>query len=763
MPFAHAQSSSPLLRPTGIAYDSAGDLFIADSARDQVFEVSIGGSVTVVAGSGTQGFSGDGGPAAAAQLNSPSSIAVAADGTVYIADTGNQRIRAVQAGRITTFAGNGVRGYNGDGGLAASASLNHPIALALDSAGALLICDQGNERIRRISDGQITTIAGNGTQGFSGDGGLATTAELNEPSGVVGNPDGRIFIADTANQRIRVINSTGAISTFAGTGVAGSSGDNRPAMKAQLSRPIGLALDAANNLIIADENDHRLRRIAPDGTITTIAGSGVQGAPAEAAVALTSAQNLPTAAAVSTFGWTAVADPANRMVQILFPDGKLYAPAGLTARDTTLTQTIPNAVYGTAQAVFTVGGVPEIPQGGISILDGTNPIATASVALGTATVALPTLKAGTHTLTAQYSGDGLHPSATATSSVVIAPAPVTAIATAATMTYGTPLPALTGTLTGVLLQDQSAVSAVFAANVSSTPSAGSYPITATLTGPGSANYAASLAPNSGTLTILPATTIATLTSPSTAYATLPLQLTAHVASTTSGMPTGTVQFLDGGNVVATAPLLNGFASSVELNPASGNHALSVSYSGDANFRASTSANFLEAVNALPDFTLAVTGNAQQTVISGSSANFNLTIASQGGPFTGAVLLSATGLPAGATVTFSPPAVVPGASTAAVTMTIIAPTATAHRAPAHPELAFAGAAICLLTLRRRKTLPRLLAPFLIFAVLSLSGCGARVAPESSVPVQTFPVAVHATGTNLAGNVVVHTVNVTLAVE
>lgn len=753
------------MRPSGVAYDSAGDLFIADSGRNQVFEITIGGSVTVVAGNGTQGFWGDNGPASAAELNSPSAVAVAEDGTLYIADTGNQRIRVVQVGRIHTFAGSGIRGYSGDGGPATFASLNHPVALALDSAGALLVCDQGNQRVRRISDGQIATIAGSGTQGFSGDGGAATAAELNEPSGLAANPDGRIFVADTANQRIRVISVAGVIATFAGTGVAGESGDSNQAANAQLSRPAGLALDAAGNLFIADENNHRLRRIAPDGTITSVAGSGVQGAAAESALALAAAQNLPTAAAVSSFGWTAIADPANRTVQILSPEGKLYTPAGLSARSTTLMQTTPNAVYGSAQTVITATGDSATPQGNISILDGARPIATASLVQGTATIGLPALNAGTRILTAVYTGDGLHPSTTATSSVTISPAPVTATAAAAQATYGTPLPALTGTITGVLPQDQSGVEAVFTANAPSTPAAGTYPIQAALTGPASANYAVSAAPNSGTLTIVPAAATATLVTPSNAYATLPLQLTAHVASTTSGTPTGTVEFLDGSSVIATAPLINGFASAVELNPSSGNHTLSVAYSGDANFRASRSGNLLEAVNALPDFTLAVTGNSQQTAIAGSSANFNLTIASQGGPFTGAVTLSATGLPTGAGVSFSPPAVVPGASAAAVTMTIVAPTTSADRVTERPELAFAAAAaaIWFLTLRRRKAVPCLLALVLLPAMLSLSGCGARVASESSVPVQTFPITIHATGTDLAGNVVVHTVSVTLAVE
>ena len=752
------------MRPTGVAYDAAGDLFIADTARNQVFEITVGGAITVVAGTGTQGFSGDGGPAAAAELNTPMSVAVAPDGILYIADTGNQRIRAVQGGNINTFAGNGARGFTGDGGLATAAALNHPVALALDTTGALLVCDQGNERVRRISAGQIATIAGNGVQGFAGDGGAATSAELNEPSGIAASADGRIFIADTNNQRVRVVGANGTISTLAGTGVSGVFGDGGPASAAQLSRPVGLAIDAAKNLFIADENNHRLRRIAADGTITTIAGSGRQGSAADGEVAISSAQNQPAGAAASNFGWPIIADAANHTVQILFADGRLYAPGGLSTRITTLTATAPNAVYGTSQSTVSVVGGPAIPQGPIQITEGGTPLASASLSQGNATIAMPSLSAGTHTLTATYAGDGLHPSSSATATILVSPAPVTATAAGTTIGYGAPLPALTGTLAGVLPQDQNSVAVAFTASAPPMAPVGSYPISAALTGPASANYTLSSPTNSATLTIVPAATTATLAAPSITYATLPLQLTAHVASTTSGVPTGTVQFLDAGNVVATAALVNGSASAIELNPPSGNHTLSVAYSGDTNFHASTSANVIQAVNAMPDFTVGVSGSSQQTVIAGSSASFGLTIGSQAAPFTGAVTLSANGLPAGATVSFSPPAVVPGASSAAVTMTVATRATTALNTSAKPELATAAtSAIFLLVLRRRRVLSRLLAVLAVASLFGLAGCGARTAPESVLPVQSFAIQVRATGTNLAGNVVVHTVSVTLGVE
>ena len=752
------------MRPAGVAYDAASDLFIVDTARNEVFEISVGGAVTVVAGNGVQGFSGDGGPAKAAELNAPMAVTVAADGTLYIADTGNQRIRVVQSGNITTFAGSGNAGFSGDGGLAAAAALNHPVALALDPSGALLVCDQGNERIRRIHTGQIATIAGNGMQGFAGDGEAATSAELNEPSGVARSSDGRIFIADTNNQRIRVVNTNGTISTIAGTGVAGISGDGGPASAAQLSRPVGLAIDAANNLFVADESNLRLRKITADGTITTIAGSGRQGTAADGAIATSALQNQPTGAAFSSFGWPVIADSANHTVQIVFDDGRLYLPAGLSTRITTLTATAPNAVYGAARGAVSIVGSPATPQGAVQITDSGTPLGSASLNQGNATVALPSLSAGTHTLTATYAGDGLHPSATATASIVVSPAPIAATAAGATMSYGAQMPALTGTVTGVLPQDQNNVAIAFTASPPPMAPVGSYPISAKLTGPASANYTLSSVANSGSLTVVPAATTATLTPPSAAYATLPLQLTAHVTSTTSGTPTGSVQFLDAGNVITTAPLVNGSASAIELNPSSGNHTLSIAYSGDTNFRASTSANVIQAVNAMPDFTVGVAGNSQQTVIGGSSASFDLTVGSQGAPFTGAVTLSAKGLPAGATVSFSPPTVIPGALSAAVTMTVVTRATTAMSNSTSPELALiAGGAILLLRLRRKRNLSRLLAALTVACVFGLSGCGARTVSESTLAVQSFAIQVQATGTNLAGNVVVHTVAVTLNVD
>ena len=420
-----------------------GDLFVADSARNEVFEISVGGAVTVVAGNGTQGFSGDGGPATAAELNAPTSVAIGTDGTLYIADTGNERIRAVKGGTISTFAGNGARGFSGDGGPATSASLNHPVALALDSTGALLVCDEGNERIRRVSAGQISTIAGTGRKASR------ATAALQPPLSLTSLPesprlsDGRIFIADTANQRVRLVSSAGVISTYAGTGVPGTPAKTAPRRRRSSSGPSSLALDAANELYIADEDNHRLRRIAADGTITTVAGDGTRRRRGRI-IALTSLRICPRRGGLDfrlarhcRFREPQPADPLFRR-KTLHP--RRWHVAQLRSLQRTQRGLRHRANSRQRQWQPRDAARPDHDHGW------GNGACNAARWQGAATIALPTLGAGTHTLTATYSGDGLHPSASATTSMTISPAPVTATAPVATVVYGAPLPAINGTL-----------------------------------------------------------------------------------------------------------------------------------------------------------------------------------------------------------------------------------------------------------------------------------------------------------------------------
>ncbi len=272
--------------PTGLAVDSAGNLYIADQWNSLVLKVSPGGTVINLAGTGTAGFSGDGGPAASAQLNAPRGVAVDAGGNLYIADALNNRIRKVSSdGIITTLAGNGSLGYSGDGGLAVNAQLSGPRGLAVDGNGNLFIADFDNNTVRKISaSGIITTVAGNGVAGFSGDGFAATKAQLNGPWGVAVDHAGNLFIADSANNRVRKVSSSGIISTVAGNGTAPEPsfnpmpvGDGGPAISSELSSPLGVTVDASGNLYIADSGDNVVRKVSATGIITTFIGGGLSG------------------------------------------------------------------------------------------------------------------------------------------------------------------------------------------------------------------------------------------------------------------------------------------------------------------------------------------------------------------------------------------------------------------------------------------------------------------------------------------------------
>jgi uncharacterized protein (TIGR03437 family) len=298
--------------PQSVAIDSAGHLFIADSANNSIREIS-NGVINTVAGSRVPGFSGDTGSAASARLNAPQGVAVDAAGNFYIADTANNSIRKVTGGVITTVAGSQIQGFSGDNGPAASARLNQPTAVTVDSSGNLYIADTANSRIRKVSNGVITTIAGNGIAGFSGDGSAATSAQLSSPSGVALDAAGNLYIADKGNVRIRKV-SNGNITTVAGGGVI--LGDNGPPASAQLAGPIGVAVDATGNLYIADTN--RIRKVA-SGVITTLAGNGAPGfggdnTPSTLAL-VANAQGI----VVDSAGNIYVADSANNRVRILTP------------------------------------------------------------------------------------------------------------------------------------------------------------------------------------------------------------------------------------------------------------------------------------------------------------------------------------------------------------------------------------------------------------------------------------------------------------
>lgn len=278
--------SALLFAPFGVDFGPDGSLYIADTVNHRIRKVAPDGIITTIAGSGPTGpkgggFSGDGGPAVEAELCFPTSVVVSADGFIFVSDSKNHRIRRISPdGTITTVAGSGPvgpsgGGFGGDGGPATSALLNNPRGIVLDDLGNLYIADTDNHKVRRLDpSGFIETIAGSGKSGFEGDGGKATEAALSSPSGLAIDLDGVLYIADTENHRIRRINPDGIITTVAGRGERGFSGDGGPASMCCLHTPSDVACGPDGTLFIADTVNHRIRKVLRDGTITTVVGSG---------------------------------------------------------------------------------------------------------------------------------------------------------------------------------------------------------------------------------------------------------------------------------------------------------------------------------------------------------------------------------------------------------------------------------------------------------------------------------------------------------
>src|SRR5271157_575443 len=314
------------IAPQGVAVASAGNLYIAASLY--IFKVSAAGIITIVAG-GFYGFSGDGGPANRAGLTSPVGVAVDSAGNTYIADQGNDHVRKVSAaGIITTVAGNGTA-FSGDGGPATSAVLYFTASVATDSSGDLYVTDLTNQRVRKVSPaGLITTVAGNGTYGFAGDGGAAVNAELASPYGLAIDLAGNLYIGDAGNQRVRKVSPGGIITTVAGSASYGSSGDGGPATSAQLNIPQGVAVDAAGNLYIADSNNHRVRKVSPGGTITTVAGNGTAGYTGDGGPATSAELNHPQFVALDSVGNLYIADLFACVVRKVTADGAISSYAG---------------------------------------------------------------------------------------------------------------------------------------------------------------------------------------------------------------------------------------------------------------------------------------------------------------------------------------------------------------------------------------------------------------------------------------------------
>ena len=317
-----AATSAAIDSPNGVTLDSAGNLYIGDSNNHRIRRVDASGNISTFAGTGLNGFSGDGGAATSARLDFPSRLVVDSAGNLYFADENNHRIRRVDtSGNISTIAGTGAGGilgsFGGDGGPATAAAFRFPKSVALDGAGNLYIAGFNNHRIRRVdASGNISTIAGTGTLGSSGDGGPANAAQFNSPTGVTVDSAGNLYIADTGNHRIRKVDASGNISTIAGTGTPGFSGDGGPATAAELNWPRMVALDGAGNLYIPDNQNHRIRKVDTSGTISTVAGTGTAGFSGDGGAPTSAQINAPRSITVdSASRYIYIADTSNNRIR----------------------------------------------------------------------------------------------------------------------------------------------------------------------------------------------------------------------------------------------------------------------------------------------------------------------------------------------------------------------------------------------------------------------------------------------------------------
>lgn len=399
-------SAATLADPSAVAYDAAGNLYLADAQNHVIRKVTSAGVISTFAGTGVEGYGGDGASATSAFLDTPTGVAVDSNGNVYIADSHNHRIREVSAGIITTVAGTGTHGFSGDGAAATAAMLWNPMGVAVDPSGSLYIADTNNQRIRKVSGGTISTIAGDGEQLFLGDGSAATAAVLDSPTGVAVDAAGNVYIADRHNQRVREIIGT-TINTIAGSGAAsfaGSfSGDGVTATASTLSKPSGVSVDTAGNVYIADTGNQRIRHLG-GGVIATVVGSGQQGFGGYTTTPGSANLNSPKAVAPDSVGNLAISDKLNQRVRSAALPTLTYTNVGVgilsPSQSVTLSNTGTAAI--TVAAINFTGSFTSATGGTCSAV----PIALAPAASCTQNVAFLPVASGANAGSVIFSGTG---------------------------------------------------------------------------------------------------------------------------------------------------------------------------------------------------------------------------------------------------------------------------------------------------------------------------------------------------------------------
>lgn len=792
-------TNTPVNEPLAVAVDSSGNVYYTDKGNNLVGEVNAAGVLTVLAGTGQTGYSPNGTVATSAELSAPSAILVDGAGNVFFTEIGNSTVREIvkATGLIETVAGTGVAGYLGDGGAATAATLNEPEGIAFDASGDLYISDTGNDVIRRINalDGTIATIAGTGTTpGFSGDGGPATSAELNQPWGISFASDGSLYIADFLNNRVRRIDPAGVVTTVAGTGQAGYAGDGDTALTAQVHNPASVVVDAAGDMFIADSENNVVRKVnGATQVVTTVAGNSSpisccdglnadSGNPAMYKVyglALDASGNLYIAdrlglrvrevysaigriqfkdikvtntstpiiqkldndgnaalhiaainpisnAAVDTasttcsttaamvpgaecnigveFKPTVVGSPVNGQINLtsdspntpvvidLFGNSLSIEPTTAT-----LTSSVnPSAVGQAVTFTATVSSQASTLTGSVEFMDGSTVLGGGPQLLSsttrTASLTTTSLALGSHSITAVYSGDNA--SATSTSPALIQvvkqttvlvlasndnPAKVYDAVTFTVTVSETPSGGIapTGSIVfsadGSLLPNGTIAATNGIANYTTALlAAGSHSITATYAGD-----ANNLPGNSNALTeiVNAATSTVTLTTSNASVPlTTPVTFTATVLGNNSSTPTGNVIFKDGAAGIGTVTVNNaGVASFTTSSLATGSHSITAAYQGDQDYGSSVSPALTETVNRIA--TSAAVVSSANPADAGATVKFTVTITAASSTSPNVAVTGSVSLMDGATVvgtgTLSALGTGPATASAAVSVSSLA--------------------------------------------------------------------------------------------
>ena len=657
-------TEAPVFLPTGLTVDAAGELFLCDSSNNRVRYVDTAGIIHTVAGNGIAGSSGDGHAAIDAELSNPSGLALDGAGNLYIADTGNQVIRRVDAVTkiITTVAGQiGHSGYAGDGSSATEALLTAPQGLTLTPGGDLVIADTGNNVVRELvaGSGEIVTIAGTGVAGYNGDGIAATQAQLSSPSGVAVREDGAVAIADTANNRVRLVATSGSVTTVAGTGEGTYGGDGQPAVEAQLYKPGSVAFDPAGDLVIADSGNNRVRGVyGTPATIMTLAGNDSQQFTGDDGPANQASLYGPSAVFfdstgniwVSDFFHNRVREIAGSLLGITYPVmkvGKLSVPVTGTlynGGNTTLTLNVPTVLQAQLDAATTT--CDQSPMAPTTFCNMGIDFAPTQVGGNITGSVTWTSNAPNVNPVDALNGEVLsvEPTTVALTSSAnpgLLGQPVTLTATVSSDDTGR-----TGTVSfsegsNVWCSDVTLSSDGSASCFIASLSLGSHIFSASYSGDEN-NAASTSSPYTEVIKQAPALALAvsTASSPAVVGGVISLSLS---AADQSGTPTGTVIFYDGATAISSAVPLVSAANSAGVATATwstsalsaGPHALSAQYSGDGANAPETSNTVNEEI-AQPSNTALV--SASPTSLVGKPATFTATVT------------SATTLPAG-TVTF----------------------------------------------------------------------------------------------------------------